>query len=432
MANSYLQIWLQRQIAASTFPADREDWYISKGYGSSVSTLAERFILFEQSLHQEDSPYYETFQGIAIERHELEVTLANQTACRTEVISFHNQHSDFMSINSGAGKHILYFTGIASLYQNCFGDITEAVRTTEASYYAFEYPGMRYLGGEVLEVNDLVNTGIAVTNDLLRKGISIDDILFQGDSFGAAIAKKVSDQFKQQAGVEIRCIMNNTFSTFQAAVQNVLNQTAWQKPLKPAVRPALRYLGWDIRPGDLYGKDTPYQIHVNHVGDLTLGHATLAELVESNSQVQNFVDPCPEDYREIRDSYNNLHWASLSAYGEQYLATKYGRNCDGLVDAHLADLTLLVYENGQGVYSTLVCKYLSDSNKYVMEHPQSLSLEQLPQPLQSETVSLCKLMLPTLPSLPSMPNLFRFFKRPDSDESEELLPRTQLKRNEPR
>ncbi|KTD34142.1 SdbC [Legionella moravica] len=413
MANSYLQIWLQRQIADSTFPANREDWYISKGYGTNESTLDERFTLFEQSVRQEETPYYESFRDIALQRSEVDVTLANQTPCRTEVIAFHNNNNrDLLSPGYGAGKHIVYFTGIASLYQNCFGDITEAVRITEASYYAFEYPGMRHLGGEVLEVNDLVNTGIAVTNDLLRKGISIDDIIFQGDSFGAAIARKVSDQFKLQAGVEIRCILNNTFSTFQEAVQNALNQSIWQKPLKPAVRPVLRYLGWDIRPGDLYGQDTPYRIHVNHVGDLTLGRATLAELIESNSQLQDFVDPCPEDYREIRDSYNHLHWAKLSAYGEQYLETKYGRNSEGLIDTHLADLTLLVYEDGQGVYNKLICKYLSDSNQYVMAHPQSLTLEQLPQPLQSDTVSLCELMMP------SFSNPFGFFSGESTVQNE--------------
>lgn len=411
MPSSYLQIFLQRQIASGTFPSNRDDWYMKQGLEGIEMSLEDRFTLFEQAQRKEDAPYYQIFYNIELNRYEVDVTLANQSKCITEVVSFYQKPSFTDKPASGHGKHIIYFTGMGTLYQGCFADITQAVRTTGARYYAFEYPGMKALGGEVLEVNDLVNTGMAVANDLLRKGISINDILFQGDSFGAAVAKKISDQFKQQSGVEIRCIMNNTFSTFQEAVQGVLLQSSWQMSLKFAVRPILRYAAWDIRPGDTYGNDTPYQVHVNHIGDLLLGagHATLAELVESNSQLQNFIDPCPEEYVAQRDSYNNLHWVTLSPEGEQYLAAKYGRNSAGQVDTHLADLYYLMYPDGSNVYETLICKYLEDSNAYLAKHPQTLALDQLPHPLGSETVSLYELLTPLLPTRTS---IFSFFRSP--------------------
>lgn len=412
MPNSRMQIWLQRQIASGAFPANREDWYIKNGFGNSDMSLKERFASFEEAIRKEDSPYFEQFSNIEFERFEIEVTLANQTICRTEMVGFHNNIEKSESPvkkgfnSSGKGKHILYFTGMGSLYQDCLNDIAKAVQITGAHYYAFEYPGMSKLGGEVLEVNDMVNTGIALTNTLLQKGISIDNILFQGDSFGAAIAKKVSDQFKLQSDVTVRCIMNNTFSTFQAAFEGKIDSSA----LRYAVRPLLRYTGWDIRPGDSYGLDTPYQTHINHIGDLTLGagHATLAEKVESNSQLENVVDPCPEDYRDKRDSYKHLHWATLSEEGITYLETKYGRNSDGQLDTHLADLYLLKYDNGFGVYESFICKYLEDSNQYVANHPQQLSLDRLPSPLVSETVSLTQLITSVLPSRPSILGFFRY------------------------
>ncbi|HAU1153029.1 TPA: Dot/Icm T4SS effector SdbC [Legionella pneumophila] len=414
MPNSSIQIWLQRQIALRTFPPNREDWYVKNGFGNSEISLEERFACFVEAIRQEDSPYHEQLSGIDFHRFEIEVTLANQKTCMTEVIGFQNNSNQSSSLLNekvkavGKGKHVIYFTGIGTQYQDCLIDIAKAVQITGAHYYAFEYPGMRKLGGEVLEVNDMVNTGIALANTLLEKGISIDDILFQGDSFGAAVAKKVSDQFKLQSNVTVRCILNNTFSTFQAAVEGNLGAFS---TLRYTVRPLLRYTGWDIRPGDNYGLDTPYQIHINHTGDLTLGagHATLAESVESNSQLEHFVDPCPEEYRIKRDIYKQWHWASLSEQGIRFLETKYGRNSDGQLDTHLADLYLLKYDTGLGVYESFICKYLEDSNDYIANHPQKLSLEELPSPLESETVSLGQLIVSVLPSRPSIAG---FFGRP--------------------
>ncbi|WP_298626030.1 Dot/Icm T4SS effector alpha/beta hydrolase [uncultured Legionella sp.] len=395
MPSSYLQIWIQRQISSGTFPPNREDWYIKNGLNDSEMALEERFDRFVQAQREEGAFYYESFKNIDFQRYELNVTLANQSPCLTEVVAFHNDNTDITSNASGHGKHVIYFTGMGTLYQDCFTDITEAVRTTGATYYGFEYPGMSRLGGEVLEVNDLVNTGLAVTNDLLRKGIPIDDILFQGDSFGAAVAKKISNLFKEQRGVEIRCILNNTFSTFQAAVQNVMSQSAWTSPFTSLVSPVLRYTGWDIRPGDTYGLDTPYQVHVNHIGDLTLGGGTLAALVDRNRQLPDFIDPCPDEFINSRDSYDNMHWAQISADGESYLAAKYGRNDKGQVDTHLANLLYMQYPDGQSVYKALICAYIQDSNAYIKLHPQVISLDQLPQPLGSETVSLYDLLVPS-------------------------------------
>lgn len=403
MPKSRIQTWLQRQIASKTFPANREDWYVKNGFGNSEMSLQERFASFEKAVHHPDSPYFTQLSPVDFERFEVEVTLVNQTTCMTEMVGFHN-HTDKPE-SPGKGKHILYFTGIQSLYQNCLADIANAVQVTGANYYAFEYPGMNKLGGEVLEVNDMVNTGIALANALLRKGIPIDDLIFQGDSFGAAIAKKVSDQFKQQSNVEIRCILNNTFSTFQAAVEGMVGPSS---TARYAVRPLLRYTGWDIRPGDSYGHDTPYQTHINHTGDLTLspGHATLAESVESNSRLEHFVDPCPPDYRDKRNTYNDLHWASLSSQGLSQLEAKYGRNSDGLLDTHLADLYLLAYDNGLDVYESFICKYLTDSNEYVASHPQELSLDQLPNPLLSDTTSMYQLVASAIPSLHDLLGFF--------------------------
>lgn len=90
MPNSSIQIWLQRQIALRTFPPNREDWYVKNGFGNSEMSLEERFASFVEAIRQEDSPYHEQLSGIDFQRFEIEVTLANQKTCMTEVIGFQN------------------------------------------------------------------------------------------------------------------------------------------------------------------------------------------------------------------------------------------------------------------------------------------------------------------------------------------------------
>ena len=441
MPGSYLQKLLQTQIGSGTFPSNRDDWYVKNNFGDSTMSLDERFALFVQAQHQPEGTYYTAFQDIDLERYQVEVTLANQSQCEIEVVAFqHNSPDRSLSDSSvgssssassssssasrcGEGKHIIYYTGVCSLYQDSFKDITKAVKTTGATYYGFEYPGMSRLGGQVLEVNDLINTGLAVTNDLLRKGVSIDDIIFQGDSFGAAVAKKISDQFKKQSGVEIRCILNNTFSTFQEAVQGLMTQNSWTASLRPIIRPLLRYSGWDIRTQDSYNQVTPYQIHVNHIGDglLDPGNATLAAFVERHRQLPSFVDMCPEEFRSQKNAYSDMHWAEISPEGEAYLAAKYGRDDKGQVNTHLADLYLMQYPNGQGVYEAFITRYIQDSNEYIRNNPQELSLDNLPQPLESEQVSLKSLISNSLPELPRVARLLSFFTPATTADSESVL-----------
>lgn len=437
MPNSYFQRLIQKQIGSATFSSNRTDWYVKNNFGTAEMSLDERFAHFEQAQRQPEGKFYNDFQNIDLERYQVGVTLANRSQCEIEVVAFRPDSSVSSSSSStsssssptlsGHGKHVIYFTGICTLYQDSLKDIAKAVHTTGASYYGFEYPGMARLGGQVSEVNDLINTGMAVANDLLRKGVPIDDIIFQGDSFGAAVAKKISDEFKKQCQVEIRCILNNTFSSFQQAIQGLLDENCLTIHLSSVIPSLLSYTGWDIRTQDSYNQVTPYQIHVNHIGDglLEPGSATLAAYVESARYMPSFVDTCPEDFRSQRDSYSALHWAVISPEGESYLAAKYGRDDKGQVNTRIADLCYMQYPNGQGVYEALISPYIQDSNEYIRNHPQVLSVDHLPQPLVSQQESLLSLISSALPELPKVPRFLSFFGQaasstdPDPTLSEE-------------
>ena len=81
--------------------------------------------------------------------------------------------------------------------------------------------------GKVREANDLMNAGIAMVKSLLAQGIHPDDIVLQGDCFGAAIAMEVKEQLAKQANVDMRIVMNNSFKSFKAAVQDMITSTTW-------------------------------------------------------------------------------------------------------------------------------------------------------------------------------------------------------------
>ena len=369
------------------------DWYVENGYGTMDMGLHDRFESFLHAIHEPHDVHYDDFKDIDLKHTVLAVTLANQKQCQTEVVSL-ELNAESLSENRGSvGQHVVYFTGAGSQYQNCFRDLAQAVKSTGASYYAFEYPGMTVLGGEVLEKNDMVNTGIAVVNHLLNTGVAVDDMVLQGDSFGSAVAYQVKQELMKQCGVNIRVIMNNGFNRLEQAVCNMIGYDWYTWPIRAAINPFLHYTGWDSRPGDAYGTDTVYQMHVNHVGDQTLGHCTLANRVEMNEATLNFVDPCEAEYRAKRDLLKPYRWASLTHKSAEELTQQFGMNAKGEIDSHLAGLCQLHYpETGEGPYETLISQYLHFSHEYITNHPQTMNLNHLPQPLLSEASSMASLI----------------------------------------
>lgn len=393
MPNFQFRKTLQSLIASSTFPKNRPDWYTENGYGSESMTLQERFEAFLLAQQTPNASLHEAFKSLDFNRRVIPVQLTNTRSCKTEIISVSPQQNQLIREETQPQRHIVYFTGIDSAYQNCYLDIATAVKSTGASVHAFEYPGMQRLGGSVLEVNDLVNTGIAVVNTLLQSGVALDDIVLLGDSFGAAVAFDVKQQFMTQSNVAIRCIMNNTFDTFESAIQAALNKSCFTKPFSRLVGPILDYTGWNSRPGDYYGDDTPYQFHIQHLADLTLPEVGLADRVAANRRMSDFEDPCPAEYHSTRSQYDRLHWVTVTSDAEQRIAERYGRNSYGQIDTHLADLSELVCPSDNSpAYATLVAPYLRDSEVYTQRHPQSIDLRHLPQALESEVQSFVSLI----------------------------------------
>lgn len=157
-----------------------------------------------------------------------------------------------MNLKPGTGKHIVYFPGANTYYQACFRDISTACKETGATVHAFNFPGTGLSSGKVREANDLINAGISVVSSLIKQGVHPDDIILQGDCYGASIALEVKKQLEDQADIKVRAIMNNVFKSFKAAVCDMITQSPWlPNILKSIVKRLLEFTGWHITPGKI-------------------------------------------------------------------------------------------------------------------------------------------------------------------------------------
>ncbi|MBL7481006.1 Dot/Icm T4SS effector alpha/beta hydrolase [Legionella bononiensis] len=381
--SSFFQNYLKLSVAKSLFPEGDGDWYKIKGYGGK-SADDKPFAPFDDFLNQQkskpDSNYYTTFKGLNFNLNTVPSQLVSGEPCELEVLKCEPE-LDAPS-KPGTGKHIVYFTGANTYYQACFRDISAAAKETGATVHAFNFPGIGLSTGKVEEANDLTNAGIAVVVSLLNQGVKPDDIVLQGDCFGASVAMEVKKEIEKQADIQLRLIMNNAFKSFKAAVSDMIDRT----PLIPSisksiVKNLLEFTGWHVTPGQKYIHSDPYQCHIQHEGDQTLATSTLASRVAKYKEEirtgttrsksrEPVIDKCPEEYRPFRDFLDEICYVRVKDSEKPKLAAKFGVDGSGEVNAHFADLCELEMKGGLSVYEGFVNNYLVMSDKYINAHPQ--------------------------------------------------------------
>ncbi|WP_298626216.1 Dot/Icm T4SS effector alpha/beta hydrolase [uncultured Legionella sp.] len=381
-SDSFFHSRLQAFVANALFPSGQGDWYKSKGYGKDPK--GGEYAAFDDFLAQqkndETAIYHKAFKGLDFELDMVKSQLTNEKECQLEVLKC--APLKIATQKPGTGKHIVYFPGANTYYQACFRDITAAANQTGATVHAFNFPGTGKSTGKVREANDCINAGIAVVHSLLRQGVKPDDIILQGDCYGAAIALEVKKQFEEQANTQIRIIMNNSFKSFKAAVCDMITDSPWlPNLLKSIVKRLLEYTGWHITPGKKYVHADPYQCHIQHISDQTLISSSLSKKVDkyqeeiktettSSQKRKPKIDNCPEDYKEDRKALDGKHMVKVKASAEKRLGNKFGRDKFGNINAHFADLCELELLNGDSVYEGYVNDYIERSDKYIAKHPQ--------------------------------------------------------------
>jgi hypothetical protein len=363
------------------FPAGAGDWYKSKKYGTATESPSRDFCNKQKS--DPTAYYHGAFDGLNISVEMISAQLSNGGHCALEsfICAPEEENTDL----PGNGKHIIYFPGADTYYQACFRDISMAAKETGATVHAFNFPGTGLSTGQVREANDLTNAGIAMVKSLLKQGIHPDDIVLQGDCFGAAIAMEVKEQLRKQAKVDMRIIMNNSFKSFKAAVQDMISSTAWLPDiLKSIIKRLLQFTGWHITPGKKFVHSGPHQCHIRHDGDLVLPSGTLSEKVRRMraSDKDKYKDTCPDDYKAARAKLDAGHVLPVREDAKNRLGKKFGRDQYGRINAHFADLCELETQDGQPAYSGFVNEFLSASNTYIEAHPQTVDITALENELE--------------------------------------------------
>lgn len=394
--NSAFHRLLQKRVANILFPVGQGDWYKQKGYAEKKQqdgrVYETAFDAFVATQREAGALYHDTFKQLELSLAMLPTTLANGQSAALEVFKC-QPSAEQAAGRPGLGKHIVYFPGANTYYQACFRDIATAAKETGATVHAFNFPGTGASTGSVREARDLVNAGMAVVNDLLSKGVHPDNIILQGDCYGAAIACRVKQECLSQSGIHVRLIMNNAFKSFKAVIFNLLDglPNIFKTPLKKLVKALLKFTGWHVTPGKEYMQSGPYQCHVQHLGDQTLISSTLSDKAQKYRHEMNSgetrslkrvakVDLCPEEYREARDRLENKHMVRIKDEARERLTKKFGVNKHGQPNAHFADLCELEMLNGESVYTGFVNDYLTASNAYIEAHPQQFDLEKVQLP----------------------------------------------------
>jgi hypothetical protein len=423
-SESFFHSRLQAFVANALFPSGQGDWYKSKGYGANNPNGGE-YAAFDDFLAQqktdEKALYHNAFSGLNFELDMVKSQLTSGDECQLEVLKCEPEATP--DKKPGTGKHIVYFPGANTYYQACFRDITAAAHQTGATVHAFNFPGTGKSTGKVKEANDCTNAGIAVVRSLLKQGVKPDDIILQGDCYGAAIALEVKKQFDIQADTQIRIVMNNSFKSFKAAVYDMITQSPWiPSQLKSIVKKLLEFTGWHVTPGKKYIHADPYQCHIQHVGDQTLISSSLSGKVskyhgeitsgKSTSDKRGAVtDNCPEEYKADREALDSKHMVRVKASAEKRLGDKFGRDKFGNVNAHFADLCELELLNGQSVYEGYVNDFIERSDRYIANHPQ----EKDPQDIKVNFLAPADAMELTLEEAEDLQSVTEFIHRREFD-----------------
>jgi len=376
-SGSFFHRKIQTFVGNYFYPRGNGDWYVKQGYGTEDRNPFNDFLYKKQQ--DPDSEYYEHFKTLTLKCRMLPSKLANGDDCQIEV--FDCKPNLKAAPKAGTGKHIVFFTGLNGYYQDYFVDIATACKETGATMHAFNFPGASLSTGQVNEANDIVNAGISLVHSLLKKGIHPDDIILQGSSFGASVALEVKLQYKEQCGIKLRTIMNNTFDSFKAAISDHFNRQYWLPHFfSGVIKSILQYTGWHMTPAKKYRHADPYQCHIQHLHDQTIPTTNLSNKVAKykaeidtgetrSTKREPVTDNCPEEYKAARDHLDQIHMVQIRESAREYLAKKYGSE-PSEVNSHYGDLCDLETINGNSVYEEFINYFLTQSDAYIEKNPQ--------------------------------------------------------------
>ena len=336
-----LRQYLRKYFANIFYPVKNFDWYENKGYIGS--NHQEKFENFVTSQNREGAVLHNEFKFINA-RQQFIPTGDN---CKLDSVIISPKESE-IGERTVADTYIIFFQGRGEYYESRFRDKATQARETGAHIVGFNPKGYGLSSGKTQKISDIVDDGIAVVKFLLGEySLNPKQIVFQGNSLGAAVQEAVDQYFRKNYGFRFRQINGNSYQTLSSVIAY-----NYRVPfLKNFIESVLKYACWEITPSEDFYSTNQYKCVLRRQGDRTV--PTKAEFYATIDILRDEGN-CPTGYRVV-NRYLYDHSQIIC------------NNEDG-IDPHVKSLNkfFIIDKNGNrwSVYY-LINLYLTESAKYI-------------------------------------------------------------------
>ncbi len=253
-----LREYLRKLFAREFYPTKSTDWYKNKGYVGA--NMEERFADFVSSQKQSGAIFYHEFQELQLSRH----IIASGGEKLDSVLITPEQSISYGK--PGDGLYFIMFQGRGEYYESRFRDMARQAQETGASVVGFNPKGFCSSTGATKTLADIVDDGVAVIDFLLKRGVSNNQIILQGNSLGGAVIDMVDQHYRANKNMRFRQINSNSFKNLGAVVAD----HASRPYLEFFYSFLLKISGWEISTGSDFYQTGPYRCCLYRHGDKTI------------------------------------------------------------------------------------------------------------------------------------------------------------------
>lgn len=333
-----LKKFLRKFFAKVFYPTNSNDWYRNKGYiGES---LEGQFVDFLNCQKKPGSRFYHEFKSLKLTRQYIK---SGSSQLDSVLITPDKSSSEG---KTGEGLYFVMFQGRCEYYESRFRDMARQAKETGATVLGFNPKGFHHSTGKTQKLSDIVDDGIEVIRFLLKKGVSINQIIMQGNSLGGAVQEMVYQYYKKTKGQRLRQINSNSFKN----LASVIALRCRMPFLESYFSNILKYAEWKESFSSDFYKTGPYRCYMKRRGDRTIfGKAEYSTLVNHE---KDYLD-CPKSYQATNKWLNEhcqLEYTGHSLKDPHELSL----HCFSIIDK----------DKKNSVY-VFINRYLKASNSYL-------------------------------------------------------------------
>ena len=250
--------YLQKFFAKEFYPTKSLNWYKNKGYVGANS--AAQFEDFVSSQKQSGAIFYNEFQELQFSRN----TIISGSDKLDSVLITPEKSISYGK--PGEGLYFVMFQGRGEYYESRFRDMARQAQETGASVVGFNPKGFCSSTGATKTLADIVDDGVALIDFLLKRGVSNNQIILQGNSLGGAVIDMVDQHYRANKNMRFRQINSNSFKNLGAVIADHVNRPY----LEFFYSFLLKISGWEIVPNKDFYQTGPYRCCLYRYGDKTI------------------------------------------------------------------------------------------------------------------------------------------------------------------